>query len=250
MKRYISVLLTVAAASLMFTGCYNPQLNEFPFVCGGKPGAGECPDGYSCYGGHCLEQPPECWQDNYFAIGVGGKSDVNLEPNNLPTQAVLLPCGDIDYSQTCPHRYVDENNADEVKQYSQNLTGLAICPAGDYDFYGFWMGPCDIIVIDMLYNTNNQMGRDLDMEILMPITQPDGSIKYDNPQGDVISSTTTDNEDLRFQAQAPGWYYLWVHGRDKDPETGDMNAYALQYYFIQGSMDNNGSCIDPAQVAQ
>ena len=42
----------VAIVMLSLFSCYNPLLPENPFLCGE---GGKCPDGFTCYGGTCLD---------------------------------------------------------------------------------------------------------------------------------------------------------------------------------------------------
>lgn len=108
-----SFKLAAAAFLLSLGACspYSPDFTSDPFECGDT--APECPDGYTC------------GSDSLCVKGGGGggsgsggfmcADDSALEPNNSIGTAYNTPVA--------------------TQRATLDLTGLAICPAGDLDFY-------------------------------------------------------------------------------------------------------------------
>ncbi len=105
----------------LFAACspYSPDLGAAPFICGTSDPL--CPDGYDCVAGGSGGQ--------MICVAAGGTvpdassgqcaDDSNLEPNNMVSNAYVVP------------------NPLPVMNNVKTITyaGLAICPAGDKDTY-------------------------------------------------------------------------------------------------------------------
>ncbi|MBN2722666.1 MAG: PPC domain-containing protein [Deltaproteobacteria bacterium] len=209
MKRF-SLLLALFVLGL--PSCYDPQLNDSPFVCGGSHGSPECPDGYSCYGGVCLDEKPACWQDNFFNGSIAGFVDEDLEPNNVPSLAWILECGDVT-NAACPVRY----------DVTRTLSGLAVCGEGDIDIYAIHLTAGEQIDLTMTYYYDPN--RDLDL-VLFHQDPDTGKYNLSNPDAQGFSSN--DNESFIATAGTTGWYYVMVFGKTYN----DINAYVLQWKLI------------------
>ena len=209
-----SAALTFALAGLM--GCaYNPALPDEPFWCG--PG-GKCPDGYDCYGGICGKQLPDC-MNPANAEYAGWPDDSDLEPNNHPDLAVILPCGDDPvsdptYSQRCPSR----------ENYTNGFMNLLICPQRDRDMYKIFLMQNEVITFQVLYMYSDTLPRDLDAKVW----------RYDYVQQQYVEVTvgtsTNDNETVTVSTELStgnpeGWYYLEVHGKTD----ADVNYYTVSF---------------------
>lgn len=114
--RTISILLILATAAIAAIGScspYSPSLPAAPFFCGSADP--KCPDGYACMpsgsgNGVCVAP--------MGTIPVDGSQcadDSNLGPNQTLATAYQLPV--------------------DVQKKSVVFAGLAICPAGDKDYY-------------------------------------------------------------------------------------------------------------------
>ncbi len=214
MKRTILLFASFLMAGM--NACYEPQLNEYPFVCGGTAGHPECPEGYDCYGGQCLKQAPECYYQMFGQIR--GDADRDFEPNNVPWLAYTLICGD-EVNPNCPRRY------DVQQQY----VNLAVCAqyftdpqtgniyGGDRDFYKIYLTMGEQISITLKYNYRS--GADLDLTM--------GAFDSGSNSWTIIkeSRSTNDDETIEHTAEFTGWHYIEVRG--KSP--ADMNGYALQW---------------------
>ncbi len=206
MKRLFALTLL---ATLLLSGCYDPQLDEEPFVCGGSPGKGDCPDGYSCYGGICLSKEPVCYGE-FFGTIAGG-ADHDYEPNNTPEFALLLECGDTPENTQgrCPVRF----------DMQRTLRNLAICPSGDLDIYKIYLQANEEIEIQL--KADYALNRDLNMVLF----HADDKGKYNLNNPDDRSTSTNHDEEITFSVVDTGWYYIMVYGRTLD----DLNGYALSW---------------------
>ncbi len=217
MKRVILLSLVVSIAGL--AGCYNPELNDFPFVCGGSHGRPECPDGYNCYGGQCLKSPPGCW-DQYFG-NIQGNRDKDFEPNNIPDLAVTLICGD-EVNPNCPPgaRYNTPNQYGMLvicgEAFMDPQTGAPY--GGDRDYFKIYLMAGE--GIDITLKHNYQAGRDLDLRLLADRSRNYLQLKQ--------SASTNDDEQITHTADYTGWHFIEVKG--KTPM--DNNGYALQWSLI------------------
>jgi hypothetical protein len=193
--------------SILVTGCYDPTLNEQPFVCGGTPGNPECPEGYGCYGGMCLTSKPACWVENFFG-SIGGFADADFEPNNHPDLAYKIACDHINDPMTCPAAVRYETRTP--------ISNLAICGEGDIDIYKIYLQVGETLQFDLIYSY--QVGRDLDIEIF----RMDSGSKINES----MAASTNDNEEITFGAvQTTAYYYIMVYGKSME----DINAYAINF---------------------
>ncbi|MBU1218727.1 PPC domain-containing protein [Myxococcota bacterium] len=210
MRKLFLLFITV----LSFYGCYNPDLNDNPFVCGGSHGNPECPDGYSCYGGICLDQKPACWTD-YFFNTVHGYADQDFEPNNVPSLAYTLQCGDI-VNPACPTRY-------DIPFTSSNLV---ICGEGDIDIYKIHLKAGETINMSMFYT--NAVNGNLDISFFHQDPNS-GTYNLSNPDAYSWKTGSTPSEaveeEFTFLVPTEGWYYLMVFGKTY----ADINKYVLQW---------------------
>jgi hypothetical protein len=72
-KRQLRPLVCALAASLLVAGgCFDPKVKSGGFTCSG-PGDGECPAGYFCVGGFCLDSP-----NGVAPGGTGGNGGPDL----------------------------------------------------------------------------------------------------------------------------------------------------------------------------
>ncbi|MCD6497235.1 MAG: PPC domain-containing protein [Deltaproteobacteria bacterium] len=244
MRRFLmtAAAVTVVAIAALGASCYNPELAPAPFLCGV---GGACPDGFTCYGGICMDKKPECMQPGYV---FDGTVDRDMEPNNYPGAAYELPCGDPNSPTygpcSCPP--IPTRAGYRRKSYTNGLTGLAICPAGDNDFYKFYLYAGEVLDVDITYDYG--VGRDLDMEA------------YRSIDGQMIGEarSTNDNEHMTITADIEGFYYILVRPKnstDQYDPTGnvtrpaDLNDYLLQLTLNPMNCNQNGTC-DPYETAQ
>lgn len=217
MKRASFLFVSFLLVSL--SACYDPQLNEYPFVCGGSPGHPECPEGYHCYGGQCLKEAPACYNEVFPPNGIQGNADQDFEPNNVPWLANTLVCGD-EVNPNCPRRYDISNKYVKLvicAQYFTNPVTQATY-GGDRDFYRIYLTQGEQISMTLKYNY--RAGGDLDMTL--------GSFDPNSSEPWKIiksSSSTNDDETIEHTATFTGWHYFDIRG--KTPE--DMNVYALEW---------------------
>ncbi len=242
MKRLVTLLF---GAALTMTGCYNPELAPSPFLCG--PG-GSCPDGYSCYGGICMDSMPECMQPGWVIDGTAGE---DLEPNNYPDIAQTLPCGASpgtpEYSCSCPP--IPTKPGYRRATISNGIPLAAICPAGDNDFYKFWLIQGEELEVTLNYQYN--VGRDLDIEIWRP--NAEGALEKVGE-----AKSTNDNDSLTVSATVSGYYYILVLPKDAKDQFGpngtlrrpaDINEYILSFRLNPPGCNSNGTC-DPYETIE
>ena len=230
--------LFAAGFCLALSACYNPELAPSPFLCGA---GGTCPKGYKCYGGICMDSKPECMQEGYF---FDGNADKDLEPNNHPELATDLPCGDPfspNYTPcSCPPLV---QIGGRRQTYQNGLQGLGICPAGDFDYYRFYLFAGETLTIHLIYRYN--LGRDLNLNILQANAQGTYDVKAQ-------ARSSNDNEDLEYTALVDDWYYIVVIPANPldviDPNTGDvmrpadLNEYILQFVLNELGCNSDGTC--------
>jgi len=219
MKRIALISSIFISAILFSSSCYNPSLNDEPFLCGGSHGNPECPDGYQCYGGICRTSPPECWAKDYFGTG-SGFDDVDLEPNNIPSLAWVLPCGDMNagtQGSNCPNRYAP-----------QNYTKLAICGENDIDFYKIYLYSGEVIDFTLKYDY--AAFRDLSLSLWKETVNADGSVDRELIQ---TSASTNSDEKITYNVDSTGWYYFMVYGATSQ----DTSDYALMWQVSQASAE-------------
>lgn len=204
------LLLAILLSTTLF-GCYNPELGDEPFVCGGTHGAGECPEGYGCYGGICLESAPACWTSTFGLIP--GNADFDYEPNNTPDLAFMVQCGDIPgNNQACPTRWDTE----------RTYRNLAICGEGDIDIFKIYLDQGETFDVTMWYDY--VAGGDLNMVLFHQ--ESDGGYNLSDP--DEISLSTNNDEEITHSVTLSGWYYLMIFGAT----VSDVNGYALQWTIL------------------
>ncbi len=212
----------VAVVMVSLLSCaYNPALPEDPFLCGE---GGKCPDGYTCYGGTCLDKVPDC-MSTIHPDYLGWPNDSDLEPNDHPDLSVVLPCGDdavftnpVEYVSRCPSRL----------NYQNGFMNLLTCPSGDRDFYAIYLLPEEVVAFRVLYQYSTDAPRDIDARVwrwdyAMSDWRNDvaiGASTNDNEEGPgmVVSTATGSNN-------PQGWYYLEVYG--KTPL--DLNFYTVSF---------------------
>lgn len=205
----------------LITCAYNPALPDDPFLCGEF---GKCPDGYTCYGGTCLDSVPACMSPNHPEF-IGWPNDSDLEPNDHPDLAVVLPCGDdgvftnpIEYGMRCPSR----NN------YTNGFMNLLTCPNGDQDFYGIYLLPEETVAFRVLYQYSSALPRDIDARVwrwdfAMNSWRDDvaiGESTNDNEEGPGMTVSTAASS-----GNPQGWYYLQVDGKTYQ----DLNYYTVSF---------------------
>jgi hypothetical protein len=208
----------VAFVTLGLLSCYNPLLPDDPFLCGE---GGKCPDGYKCYGGTCLKKLPACMDPSHPDY-LNWPNDQDLEPNDHPSLAVVLPCGDdavftnpVEYVIRCPSRH----------DYTNGFNNLLTCPNGDRDFYAIYLLPEETVTFKIIYNYNSAPPRDIDGRVW----------RWNFPTSDwrndvALGLTTNDYEELTFNTiegsnNPQGWYYLEVFGKTYQ----DLNFYAVTF---------------------
>lgn len=240
--------------SLLFVGlltcvsaCYNPELAPAPFLCGA---GGSCPEKYTCYGGICLDEKPECMYPTYV---FDGTLDRDLEPNNHYTLATELACGDPNSKNynpcSCPAIPLQGSGA-RRRTISNGLQGLGICPKGDLDFYRFFLLAGETLVVRILFQ--HALGRDLNLDLLHKM--PDG-----NFETVASSESTNDDESLEYTSLIPDYYYIVVkpaYSTDQKDINGqvvrpaDLNSYILQYELNPPSACNNNQQCDPFETKE
>ncbi len=239
MKKAILVLTGSMVLLGAGAGCYNPELAPAPFLCG-KGGA--CPDGYTCYGGICMDSEPECMKGT---SPVDGTLDRDWEPNNYPDIASPLgpncwqgpedgydPC-------ECPPR--PTRPGFRRAPMNNGWPRMVICPNGDNDFYKFWLDQGDVLWVHLKYHYSQ--GRDLDLEVRQNVG---GTYQL------VGSSTSTnDDEVVEVVASISGYYYIIVTPKHKTPEYNDAGdivreadtaEYFIEYVLNPYGCNDNGTC--------
>lgn len=242
MKRYGAVLIGFCFAAL--SACYNPELAPSPFLCGE---GGACPEGYSCYGGICMEQKPECMMEGFI---FEGDQDADLEPNNRPTYAVTMPCGDPEDSSYTPCTCPPLTTVSDFRRrnFTNGFPNLAICPKGDLDYYRFYLYSGEVLRLNLVYQYHQ--GRNLDLE----------TGRFFDEEYQILgeAKSTNDNENLDIVADFDGWYYILVkpsRSQDELDQQGnitrpaDLNEYVLQFELNPVTCNNNGTC-DPYETAE
>lgn len=240
MKRIFAILSGLALSGL--AACYNPELAPAPFLCGQ---GGKCPEGYSCYGGICMDSKPECMMEGFI---FDGGQDADLEPNNRPDYSVTLPCGDPeDLSYTpcsCPPLVTSTDF--RRKTYENGFPGLAICPEGDLDYYKFYLFANEVLRLTLVYEYHP--GRNLDLET--------GRFVDEDYQILGEAKSTNDNETLDIEADFNGWYYILVKPSRSQNEydqngnitrAADLNEYVLTFELNPAGCNSNGTC-DPYET--
>jgi hypothetical protein len=121
-------LLALAALvpGALAAGCssYSPDLGDTPFFCGtDKP---QCPDGYTCMAQGSASICVASSATLPDASGSGGCQviDQNLEPNNTAMDAL-------------------DTTVETNRPQGIDFAGLAVCPAGDVDYYSVEMNAND-----------------------------------------------------------------------------------------------------------
>lgn len=212
----------VAIVTLSLLTCaYNPALPDDPFLCGE---GGKCPDDYTCYGGTCLKKVPACMSTGHPDF-PGWPNDQDLEPNDDPSLAVVLPCGDdgvhsnpVEYAARCPSRV----------GYTNGFMNLLTCPNGDRDFYAIYLLPNEAVAFKVLFMHSYDPPRDLDVTVwwyehitdtwIQDIAQ--GRSTNDNEDGPTMTMNTFAGSN-----NPQGWYYLEVFGKTYQ----DLNYYSVSY---------------------
>ncbi len=182
---------------------------------------GVCPPGYTCQDGYCYgSTPTECdLSDPQYA---GWPNDSDLEPNDHPDDAVVLPCGDDavfadpqEYLSRCPSRM----------SYVNGYMNLVICPPGDRDFLAVYLLPEESLQFNLMYMYAYDPPRDLDARVWT------WDFIRDDWRDDVaVGLSTNDNEELTVStgqgsSNVQGWYYLEVFGKTLH----DMNFYTVSF---------------------
>ncbi|HEY1814052.1 MAG TPA: hypothetical protein VGG74_16990 [Kofleriaceae bacterium] len=128
----LSLVIALAA-----TACYSPNLGNSPFACGSD--APVCPDGYDCMSGVCVTSGGSA----PLVDASGACADEAVEPNNSYSAPFLTPV---------------------ASQFTTwELTGLAICPAGDLDYYEVQTTAMQTLTATITYGAT---GGALDMQLL------------------------------------------------------------------------------------
>lgn len=225
--RNIKFIPIAMAFTFSVLSCYNPALPVDPFLCGA---GGSCPEGYTCYGGTCMNEEPACMAGDSLEF-AGWPDDSDLEPNDHPDLAVTLPCGDdgvhtdpVSYVARCPSR----------QGYTNGFMNLLTCPNGDRDFYKIYLLPDEVVAFRVMFQ--HDMERDIDARIWREdpfFSDPEcpsgwncrvsvGLSTNDNEgdadTGSLIVNTTTGTN-------PPGWYYLEVFGKSYQ----DLNFYTVSF---------------------
>ncbi|MGM0597682.1 MAG: hypothetical protein ACQES9_11655 [Myxococcota bacterium] len=217
MKKYISFILISLGLAVFTQSCYSPDLNEEPFACGGDHGNGECPEGYGCYGGLCLESAPSCYADDQFFGEIGGSSDKDFEPNNTPDQAYIMTCGGVPEQDTsCPNRYGGEFTY-------KNLT---ICGKGDIDIYKVYLVNGETFSVTMNIDPGSTSNY-LYIILFKETIDADGNKTWNTSDPDAYSYSSREVDELTYEAQNNGWHYLMVYGG----KFSYLNRYTLEWFF-------------------
>jgi len=216
--RYSTCTLAVALA-ICLAGCsHEPIANDCLF----PPCDCDCPDGAHCYGGVCLTEPPGSCADPANPQYAGWPNDSDLEPNDDPDQAIVLPCGDdavftdpVEYDTRCPSR----------DNYTNGFMNLVLCPEGERDFYAIYLLADETLHFDVLYMFGWTPPRDINARVWT----------WDQAVGDwredvAVGLSTNDNEELEVSTafgtgNPQGWYYLEVFGRT----FADVNFYTVSF---------------------
>jgi hypothetical protein len=106
-------LCTLAASLLVAGGCFNPKVKSGGFACNG-PGDGQCPAGYFCVGGLCLDSP------NGVAPGVGGVGG-NQDLSQSTTQDLSMVTVDMAMSQS-----IDMTQTGNIIDMAQPVQDMAL----------------------------------------------------------------------------------------------------------------------------
>ncbi|HEY1558344.1 MAG TPA: hypothetical protein VGF94_26140 [Kofleriaceae bacterium] len=180
---------------VLATACspYSPDLGKEPFLCGS--GTPACPEGYTCM----TEGGAQVCEQN----GPAGVDGGNFQCAN--DSAVEGPNG----NNTIATAYQVESTT------NFDFTGLAICPAGDVDFYAVNLGTTESLDVTVIYAAE---GGELQASI-------------QTPQGTVVQMLTPQSGEVRTlhafaQNLNAGAWYIDVAG----PTSGAnlQNNYELK----------------------
>ncbi|HTR55696.1 MAG TPA: hypothetical protein VMJ10_33700 [Kofleriaceae bacterium] len=133
--RWLPVLFAATAPVALFVACspYSPNLGKEPFLCG--TGSPACPDGYTCMNDGtemvCVEN----------SGGGGGGGDGGGSGSCADDSEVEGPNGNNTIA-----------NAYQVQVITNfDFTGLAICPAGDVDYYEVNLPTMESLDVTVIY---------------------------------------------------------------------------------------------------
>lgn len=233
--------LSVGGPGCRNKSCYYEMCFQGTCLCLCDPD-GRCPSG-GCYGGLCV-QDYEC--PCYDPLGHCDQ----LEPNNLPEMAIDLPCSDPASPYYTPCSCPPIPASGRRRQYQNGLQGLEICPAGDLDYFRYYLFAGDTLFVRLIYR--GDLGRSLDLVVF----------RTDENTGAHIaagSAWQVDNDKyLEFTASAEGFYYILLRGVrmfDEYDDQGrligpaDINEYIMQFALNPEGCNFNGRC-DPYETAR
>ena len=215
----LTVLTVLAVLPLAVPGCDDSGYCE---PCSCDPWGCWCPGGYNCVDGCCVGQGlPPCMYPNHPEY-QGWPNDLDLEPNDHPDLAVVLPCGD-DLVATDPAQY--ENRCPSRNNQTHGFMNVVICPEGDRDFYAIYLLEDETITFDVVFELDGALRRDLDAAVWT----------WDPALGEwredvAVGTSTNDSEQLDVSTvpgsnNPQGWYYIEVRGKSND----DLNYYNVSY---------------------
>jgi hypothetical protein len=182
MKTLLLIVVALGAGA-----CYSPNLDNAPFACGSA--APVCPDGYSCASGTCVSSSAN--MQTQVDASSGACPDEAVEPNNSYSSPFVTPV---------------------ASQFTTwKLTGLAICPIGDLDYYEVQTTAMQTLTASITYDAS---GAALDMQLL----DSNGQVmKNGTGSGNVVSASVAD-------LPANTNYFIFVEAS----MNGTANGYSLQ----------------------
>jgi hypothetical protein len=213
----ILVVLSLAAAALTLSGCFNPELGTIPFQC--APSGDPCPEGYECRlasgtkDGVCVkaEIPP--------------KPDASQPDKRILNDYELLPAKEGPVYLDAVRVAKDYSSCDDAASEPNNSVGTAtkipsgttsspdweVCPAGDVDQFAISVKAGQKVSVKVVFT--NSKG-DLDAALV-------------DPSGFVVDAArgTSDNETVGVDsASEAGTFIIGVWGYG----AGTTNTYDLQ----------------------
>lgn len=197
--RIVTLLLIASAAAC---SPYSPDLGRTPFLCGSADP--KCPDGYTCM------------------MGTGGGSDVCVKNGSTAPDAPNPNgmCADDSQIETMNGPNNDSiatayQTAVATSRGSIDYAGLAICPAGDKDYYAVFLTKTQTIDVTVIYEA---WGGVLQGQILLPNGNPVTTL---SPQGNMMMHGSTG-------PVAMGTYYVEVQGPASTGTNETRNNYELK----------------------
>jgi hypothetical protein len=198
---------------VLFAACspYSPDLGKTPFLCGDNDP--KCPDGYTCQavsskmvcvqnGGSAVDGPNmmgPCDDDSPFEMS-GGNANNNSIATAFQTSVA-------------------------TSRSSIDMTGLAICPAGDLDYYEVTLTTTQTLNVTLIYET---WGGVLQAQIQTSTGTPIGSLSPISGMMNTIGDSITN--------LPQGMYYIEVQGPPSGTSGELRNNYELKISTCTGTV--------------